>query len=928
MTSKSSTDNWTVHLVPVPIAIAALIILVLAPIWAYRWYQEPFLGLLLEPNNIVSRISDASWPAIEQGAKWPEQMVSLNGQPVTNAADVEKVLTTNGFSPLEAVFLDEQGYERTLRLTPIHVPLADWIKLFAIPYLAGLTFFLIGLWTYRMRGHLRAGRAFMAFAGAVSLTATTFFDMNTTQHVVLLWSLSLFMASGALVHLAFVFPQQMPFVDRWPLMRFLSWPVSILLALPAVRELLFPSSPRAYIQTWLMGYGYIAVTMMLFLVMLTVRIFRGESPVVRQQSRVIVFGAVIAFVPMMLFYLIPTVLGGQPLPFNAALYFPLLVILPLTVTYAILRYRLLDVDRILGKALTYTLVTALALVFFYLLVALLSIALSWRVGADNSLLIAIYLLLLVLGLTPLRNFIQRTIDRLFYPASADYHRTLNTLSSHLLVTPDLGRTLQFLREQMQQALKPEDLAIYLYDDDHRTYEEHTPGIRNKPVIPASDPLIGVLNNANGALWFPTAGSLPPELTGSQLFTQLGCPAFVPLQYDGRLIGFMALGARRSGEPYTREDLDFLSTVGGQSSLALENARLFANQRRTLDQTLEMKRLMDDIFASIATGVITTDAEGKITLFNQAAASILGLSHHAAMGKSISDALPFLGYELERVTSDALERGAVTLNKDVTSTVQSRGDLHLRLSCSPLRDAYRGTKGATIVIEDMTEQRKLEAEQERIRQTFGRVVTPRVRDRLLSDTGQLRLNGIRQEVTILFADLHDFTPFSEVTRPEELFRVLNSYLSLAAQAILEEEGTLDKFMGDAVMALWNTPDPQLDHTLRAMRAALSILERTRQANQRSTEDGHRLQFRIGVTTGEAIVGNVGTRELFNYTAIGDTVNLAQRLEINAQPGQILIDQATYYVVADKVLAYPLEPVQVKGRSLPTAIYELKGLKQVE
>jgi adenylate cyclase len=158
----------------------------------------------------------------------------------------------------------------------------------------------------------------------------------------------------------------------------------------------------------------------------------------------------------------------------------------------------------------------------------------------------------------------------------------------------------------------------------------------------------------------------------------------------------------------------------------------------------------------------------------------------------------------------------------------------------------------------------------------------------------------------------------------LFKVLNSYLSIAAQAILEEEGTLDKFMGDAVLALWNTPDAQPDYTLRAVRAALSMLERARREAEQ-LGPAHALQFRIGVTTGEAMVGNVGTSELFNYTAIGDTVNLAQRLEVTAQPGQVLIDQATYAIVADRVLANPLEAVQVKGRSQPVAIYELRGVR---
>jgi adenylate cyclase len=197
--------------------------------------------------------------------------------------------------------------------------------------------------------------------------------------------------------------------------------------------------------------------------------------------------------------------------------------------------------------------------------------------------------------------------------------------------------------------------------------------------------------------------------------------------------------------------------------------------------------------------------------------------------------------------------------------------------------------------------------------------------LLSDPSHLRLDGLRQKATILFADISGFTSFSESIQPEELFKVLNYYLSLAAQAILEEEGTLDKFMGDAIMAIWNAPDPQPDHALRAVRAALAILERSHQAYSRLKNPAHALQFRIGVTTGDAMVGNVGTRELFNYTAIGDTVNLAQRLEVTAQPGQILIDQATYAVVSGKIMAEALEPVQVKGKVQPVVIYALKGLK---
>ena len=200
------------------------------------------------------------------------------------------------------------------------------------------------------------------------------------------------------------------------------------------------------------------------------------------------------------------------------------------------------------------------------------------------------------------------------------------------------------------------------------------------------------------------------------------------------------------------------------------------------------------------------------------------------------------------------------------------------------------------------------------------------DRLLADPGNLRLDGTKQLVTTFFADVSGFTTFSERHPPETVFKVLNAYLSLATQAILEEEGTLDKFMGDAVLAIWNSPDQQEDHALRAVRAALDIMRRALAAHTLFPDPEQHLFFRIGISTGQAMVGNVGTSDLFNYTAIGDAVNLAQRLQVAAKPGQTLLNKDTYNIVNGHIIATQLPPILVKGREQLTEVYELKGLKE--
>jgi len=899
-------------------------LLIATPVWAYQWYRLPFLGTGLEQNNVVSQLDGADWPARSHGANFMDRLIALNDEPVLDIRDVERELAANGYQPIRAKFERPTGEWFTLTITPIRPPWLDVISLFIVPYLVGTIFLVIGLWAYRAKPHLWESRGLLLFASGVSIMLTTFLDISTTHHASILWSLAILQTSGGVMYLALVFPQPARFVRANPRLRYLPWLVLALLAPMMFIAIYRPPSPYFYIAAWQIGYVCMILGFFLFAGMLLWRVYRARSPIIRQQSRVILFGGFLAFMPI-LWYLGGLILGFLP-NFHAWLYFPPLILFPLSLTYAILRYRLLDMDALLVRILTYALMTVIVITVFYGLIALLSFILQETVQASDPRIIASYLFLLVIGLTPLRTLIQGVIDRLFYRAPADYRRALSSLSRSLVITPNLNQTLRVLEEQIQQALEPEKFLAYLYNDDLKEYIPHATREVSAPPYQTDDPLIELLASLQGPQWFPPGGPLPAGLQkAADKYQRLIGSTFVPLHYEGNLIGFLSLGPRRSGDLYNSNDLDFLAGVGAQSTLALENARLFANLRRILDQTLEMKNLMDDIFASIATGVMTTDLQRRITLFNRAAEQIFGVPMKRAVGESLSGLLPGLGEELDRAASSVLEKNAATLNTEFNSHVPSRGDLYLRLSLSPLRDAYLETKGAAIVFEDLTEHRKVEAERELIRKTFGRVVAPRVRDRLLADPGNLKLDGVNRTVTILFADLSGFSTYSEKHTPETVFSLLNFYLSIAAQAILEQEGTLDKFMGDAVLAIWNSPDLQPDHAWRAVRAAMEIVRRSMAAHQTLEDAGQKMVFRIGVTTGPAIIGNVGTHELFNYTAIGDVVNVAQRLQTLAQGGEILLEKATYDIVADRVMGEALPPIMVKGREQFVDVFKLKGLK---
>lgn len=230
--------------------------------------------------------------------------------------------------------------------------------------------------------------------------------------------------------------------------------------------------------------------------------------------------------------------------------------------------------------------------------------------------------------------------------------------------------------------------------------------------------------------------------------------------------------------------------------------------------------------------------------------------------------------------------------------------------------------AAIAIENSRNFQALHHDRERVQDTFERFVPPSVVQRVLDKPDNLQLGGKRQEISILFADIRGYTSWSEDAEPEQVVEILNHYLSMAAGVILGWEGTLDKFFGDGLMAIFNAPDPQADHVHRATDAALALIKAAEEVNNLY---GYRLSYSVGVNVGEAVVGYIGTDRALNYTAIGDTVNLAKRLQEYAQPGKILVDGNVVERLQGQITVKHLGDIQVKGRKTPASAFELIDLK---
>jgi class 3 adenylate cyclase/uncharacterized membrane protein affecting hemolysin expression len=217
------------------------------------------------------------------------------------------------------------------------------------------------------------------------------------------------------------------------------------------------------------------------------------------------------------------------------------------------------------------------------------------------------------------------------------------------------------------------------------------------------------------------------------------------------------------------------------------------------------------------------------------------------------------------------------------------------------------------------------EKEMIKRAFTRYVAREVVDEILKNPESLVLSGQRRDVTVLFCDIRGFTPLSERLDPESVVLLLNEFYNLMIETTFKHDGTLDKFLGDGVMCIFGAPIARPDHAMQAVRTALDMQAGIAELGARFTREGRPPIFvGIGVSAGEVVAGTVGSEDRMEYTAIGDSVNLAARLESIAKPGQVLISERTFEMVDDRVQAKAMGVVKVKGKEEEVGVYEVLGL----
>jgi adenylate cyclase len=372
--------------------------------------------------------------------------------------------------------------------------------------------------------------------------------------------------------------------------------------------------------------------------------------------------------------------------------------------------------------------------------------------------------------------------------------------------------------------------------------------------------------------------------------------------DGNRIGVIQALNRLNGQ-FTAVDAERLRAFAAQASVALVNAELFADLDRA-------RRYTESVLASLSNGVITLDAEGRIAKANPVALDVLDLEAHC-VGKEFGALLaePKQWWQgLARNSSGAV----------LDAEVGRRDGTHR--SVNVVRDVLPGlddnVPGSILVLDDVTEEK-------RVRSTLSRYLPSAVVDQLLADQG-VGLGGVSQTATVLFSDIRDFTTISERIGPRETVSMLNEYFSLMAEAISAHHGIIDKYVGDAVMAVFGVPYAGAADADNAVAAALAMIERLDHLNRLRAERGQEaLATGIGLSTGDVVAGNVGSAKHMDYTVIGDTVNLSARLESATKTYgvRLLISGQTRAALQRPWRLRELDRIRVKGKGRAVALFQV-------
>ena len=671
-----------------------LVVCIICTFIAIRWVNRPFPGFLLNQRMVVAPIGQYHWTGSKAGLKYPDKILTANGEAISSIKELEKVIDSSFLGEGIIYGVDRNGSRFQVTVPTMRFSWIDLLMTFGITFIPGITYALIGLSVFFMKPNIKISWTFMAATLFMSLWFITLFDMQSTHFgFIRLYLLSNAFFPAAFAHFSFYFPRPRKFIQRFPRIQIVPYAVSFLLSLPI--QIIYPKPGFHIFYTAAIGYSILST----FLVLQSVvqAYFKPGSVLEKQRARVVLWGAAIAFPVPGLAYFFQLVFGsflGMRVQTNFLAVF--LIIFPVSIAYAIIKHNLFDVDVFIKRAVGYALMTAVVVGAYLLVSVFLNVALGQYRIAQSRAFPIIFTLVVILVLNPLRDRIQALVDRIFFRKEYSYSEITEKIGNAMTSLLDLNQILKKLVGTFNNDMFINTSSVMLLNPAASAYQVHlSEGERKQDIanisLDRSNALIDIIERKKSELtkYDVLEGreyQAVSEECGSD-FESLQASLLVPLIYQDNVIGLFSLGEKKSGKFYNRQDIDLLNAIANQGAVAIENARLFQEnlEKQRMEEELAIGRELQmsmlpaqcpqiDGFEIVAFSESAREVGGDFYDFIEIGEDRLGLVIGDVTGKSVSGALVmsasrsiFRMLGEDRLTvSDSMIRANRRTKKDIKS----------------------------------------------------------------------------------------------------------------------------------------------------------------------------------------------------------------------------------------------------------------------